>query len=303
MRCRRRCVGNSGSVMKGIETHGNEVRRKFMGSVSILRRASVVVSGAAFLCTAAGLGLAMGQAPANAQAASTAAASTGPSARPEVPATKHARRNAGKTHKTKAPPAPPVVETHPPDPPPPDWPVNDQARPASVAWNGRDLSIVATNSSLDQILHDVSTSTGIKVEGLAVSHGAGSDQRVYGHYGPAPARDVLSQLLDGSGYNVIMVGDPGEGTPRELVLTAQAGGGKGAPSGEVHVGSNGEDEAEEPEQPEQPEQPFHRQFNGQPGEPAQPGPGMRTPQQMLQELQQQRQQQQQQAQPGQPQNN
>jgi hypothetical protein len=63
----------------------------------------------------------------------------------------------------------------------------------------------ATNSSLQQILSDVSTATGVKVEGTP------GDQRVYGSYGPAPARDVLSQLLDGSGYNVLMIGDQGEG--------------------------------------------------------------------------------------------
>jgi len=37
----------------------------------------------------------------------------------------------------------------------------------------------------------------------------------------APARDVLSELLDGSGYNVLMIGDQGQGTPRTLVLTAK----------------------------------------------------------------------------------
>ena len=33
------------------------------------------------------------------------------------------------------------------------------------------------------------------------------DQRVFGTYGRGPARDVIAQLLDGSGYDVLMIGD------------------------------------------------------------------------------------------------
>ncbi len=52
----------------------------------------------------------------------------------------------------------------------------------------------------------------------------GQDQRIFGAYGPGPARDVLSQLLDGSGYNVLMIGDQGQGTPRRIVLSARPAG-------------------------------------------------------------------------------
>ncbi|MFC5865575.1 hypothetical protein ACFPT7_24935 [Acidicapsa dinghuensis] len=114
----------------------------------------------------------------------------------------------------------PVVETHiaavpqlPAMPVIPDWPANDKPVAAAVNWNGKELSIDAKNSSLNQILADVSTATGLKVEGQS------GDQRVYGTYGPAPARDVLNQLLDGSDYNMVMVGDSGYGTPTELVLS------------------------------------------------------------------------------------
>src|SRR5580658_6328892 len=68
----------------------------------------------------------------------------------------HAAKHRAQGHVTKEEPQPVVVVPRPPDPPPPDWPVNDKAIPASVAWNGRNLSIAATNASLDQILHDVS---------------------------------------------------------------------------------------------------------------------------------------------------
>ena len=55
---------------------------------------------------------------------------------------------------------------------------------------------------------DVSLKTGAKVEGV------GADERIFGAYGPGPARDVLTELLDGSGYNILMIGDLGQGTPR-----------------------------------------------------------------------------------------
>jgi hypothetical protein len=204
----------------------------------------------------------------------------------------------GKAHSGKAAVEPvPLAETQPVVPPMPKWPVNDAPVPASVAWNGRDLSIAASNASLDQILHDVSTATGLKVEGLADSPDKQNSQRIYGSYGPASERDVLSQLLEGSGYNVLMIGNQNEGAPRELVLTAKtgnAGGAKGQPGGVKPNQAAEEDEPEEPEPVEpQPDPTLRRP----PGIPPQPGQG-RNP---LQELQQRQQlQQQQQQQPGVP---
>jgi hypothetical protein len=109
------------------------------------------------------------------------------------------------------------VPVTPPIPEPPHWPVNDRPADASVTWDSHGLLIAAQNSSLKQIMNEVSTITGTKIEGL------GADQRVFGAYGPGKAREVLSQLLDGSGYNVLMIGDQGEGTPRQIVLTARGG--------------------------------------------------------------------------------
>jgi hypothetical protein len=121
--------------------------------------------------------------------------------------------------------------------------------------------------------------------------GAATDERIYGTYGPAPARDVLNQLLDGSGYNVLMVGDKGEGTPRELVLTARshAAAASTAANGQVRQSAE-EDQPEEPE-PVEPVNPGLRRPFGI--APAQPG---RSPEQIMNEMQQ-RQQQLQQAQP------
>ncbi|MGP8270016.1 MAG: hypothetical protein ACLQLH_08115 [Terracidiphilus sp.] len=117
---------------------------------------------------------------------------------------------------TKAPITPAPVQT-PPTPQPPHWPANERPADASVTWDSHGLLITAQNSSLKQILDDVSAATGAKVEGL------GADQRIFGAYGPGKAREVLSQLLDGTGYNVLMIGDQGEGTPRQIVLTSRNG--------------------------------------------------------------------------------
>src|SRR6185437_12378146 len=105
----------------------------------------------------------------------------------------------------------------PPAPPPPDWPVNHQPNPATVVWDSRGLEIQASNSSLGQILHDVATDTGAKLEGLG--EGRNSDQRIFGNYGPGPAREVISKLLDGSGYNVVMIGGTGDQPPQQIILS------------------------------------------------------------------------------------
>lgn len=186
------------------------------------------------------------------------------------------------------PPAIPVAEDPPPATPPapelPHWPVNDQPAEAAVTWDSQGLRVEAANSSLEQILKDISTATGAKVEGLS------GDQRVFGMYGPGQARDVLSQLLLGSGYNVIMIGDQGQGAPRQILLSARnAGDAQGAAN--KNGGANGgEEEAPENDADEQPQQPIYQP-------PMRPGMGPggppRTPQQIMQEMQQRQQQMQQ----------
>jgi hypothetical protein len=84
-----------------------------------------------------------------------------------------------------------------------------------VVWDSHGLFIQAFNSSLDQILNEISLKTGAKVEGM------GADERVFGTYGPGPARDVLAELLEGTGYNILLVGDLGQGTPRRIVLSGR----------------------------------------------------------------------------------
>jgi len=198
----------------------------------------------------------------------------------------HKRKRPSAAHlKAEAVAAAPVVEA--PKPPElPKWPVDDKANLAAVIWDSQGLRIDAENSSLQQILKDVETATGATVEGDV------NDERVFGAFGPGLARDVLSQLLQGSGYNVVMIGDLGKGAPRQIVLSSRTSGdAQGAnktPSG------NGDDDSadNDNEEPQQPQQPFMN--------PARsgftPGGPPRTPQQIMQEMQQR----QQQGQPGRP---
>ena len=108
---------------------------------------------------------------------------------------------------------PESIAAPPPVPPAPIWPANQPPNQAKVSWDSRGLEVEASNSSLDQILRQVAANMGAKLQGLT------QDQRIFGTYGPGPARDVLSKLLDGSGYNVLMIGGRDADRPLEVVLS------------------------------------------------------------------------------------
>ena len=155
----------------------------------------------------------------------------------------------------------------------PLWPANETPVQASVTWDSHGLRIDAANSSLQQILRDVSTATGMRVDGL------NADQRVFGAYGPGLARDVLSQLLQGSGYNVLMIGDQGQGAPRQIVLSSRRTGDAMQPVNNNQA-SAADDDVDADEQPQAP--PMRPGFA--------PGAPPRSPQQIMQEMQQRQQQ-------------
>jgi hypothetical protein len=173
--------------------------------------------------------------------------------------------------KAQSPAARAAVPATPPAPEVPKWPANEKPTPATVTWDSQGLRVDATNSSLAQILQDVATATGAKVEGFD------ADQRVFGVFGPGTARDVLSQLLQGSGYNFVMFGEQGQGTPREIVLTVRHAG-TATPAATPAPAKDEDTDTDEQPQPAQP--------------PIRPGilPGRqpRTPQQMQQQMMQQR---------------
>jgi hypothetical protein len=131
----------------------------------------------------------------------------------------------------------------------PRWPANERAALAAVTWDSHGLRIEAANSSLQQILKDVATATGAKVEGL------GTDERVFGEFGPGQARDVLSKLLHGSGYNVIMIGDQGQGAPRQIVLSSRNSGDAQATVKQSGTDADDEDADDVEDQPPTPPAP------------------------------------------------
>jgi hypothetical protein len=192
------------------------------------------------------------------------------------------------------------------------------AHRAQVVYSGGQLTITADNSSLNQILRDVSRQTGMKITGGV------ADQRVFGKIGPGAADGILTSLLDGTGSNMLLRENAAH-TPVELVLSPRGGG--ATPPGPF--ASSPEDDApaidESPAQavappsqqsqgPPQPSAPQASGFGGGPVSVPAAGPGaapssapfpstihsnpqspngVLTPQQVLQQLQQLQQQQQQ----------
>ncbi|HTB96404.1 MAG TPA: hypothetical protein VK716_05315 [Terracidiphilus sp.] len=189
------------------------------------------------------------------------------------------------SHHPHKPQAAVVAAPVPVDPPPPNWPMNDKPAPASVNWDGSGLRIIAANSSLQQILDEVSKDTGAKVEGI------GQDQRIFGDFGPGRARDVIAQLLLGSGYNFLLVGESGPGLPREIVLST-----RGTPSTAPRA-NPAQSQADDTEDTPDPIPPDPQPPVNQPPQQNQPPQGPpRTPQQLMQEMQMRQQQMQQQQQ-------
>jgi hypothetical protein len=206
----------------------------------------------------------------------------------------HIRGASGPPPAAPAPAAQPAASSQPaPSQPAPSQPAPTQPAPpqptgvapsmlqqpakdAQIVFADGNLSIHADNSSLAAILHQVASSSGMKIEGL------GGDERVFGNFGPGTPRDVLADLLVGTAYNQVLLGDLSNGAPRELILSPTRGGAT-APSPAPQVSANAEDnepEAVEAPPPPPPEPPA---ASGQ-----QPPPGVRTPQQLFEQLQQMR---------------
>jgi hypothetical protein len=192
--------------------------------------------------------------------------------------------------------------------------------PPQVSYQNAQLTIVAANSTLGDILRAVRKQTGAEIE-IPVA-----TERVVTHLGPGSARDVLAELLNGSRFNYVLLGSPADsavltrvvlvaktgpdnaGTPNSPAIAEQpkagivqrSGGPGTAPlpevTGDAEATDNNTDDAADQAAAEAEQQP--------PASPDQPA--VKTPQQMLQEMQQrqlqlqQQQQGQQQPQTGQP---
>jgi len=106
--------------------------------------------------------------------------------------TKHAAKRAATPVATpvvqEAAPAPKTLEPQPSVPP-------------QVTFQNGELTVVAQNSTMGDILKAIHTQTGAEID-LPGNGG----ERVVGHFGPGPARDVLSALLNGSHFNYVLLG-------------------------------------------------------------------------------------------------
>lgn len=195
--------------------------------------------------------------------------------------------------------------------------------PPQVSYQNAQLTIVAANSTLGDILRAVRKQTGAEIEIPA------APERVVTHLGPGSARDVMAELLNGSRFNYVLLGSPADNAVlTRVVLVAKTGpdnvstsnnpsiteqaqpgtiqrsGGPGAATlpevaGETNDAEGADNAEDAPDQAAaEAEQP--------PPPPSSDQPAVKTPQQMLQEMQQrqlqlQQQQQGQQQQPtGQP---
>jgi hypothetical protein len=154
--------------------------------------------------------------------------------------------------------------------------LQEPAQDAKITFDKNRLSIHADNSSLAGILRQVASSSGMKVEGLS------GDERVFGTFGPGAPRDVIAELLDGTAYNVALIGDLDNGAPREVLLTPTTHGAAApAPAPQANSDDANDQETQDvPTPAEVPQSPTTQT-------PA--TPGVRTPQQLFEQLQRMRQ--------------
>jgi hypothetical protein len=204
--------------------------------------------------------------------------------------------------------------------------------PARVTFQSGQLSIVARNSTLGDILKQVQKLTGAEIE-----QPGSASERVVGTFGPGPARDVLSDLLYGSHYNYVVLGSetdpqavakvmlfpkgpsldsaapaqtaaayqpnnaapqnmpprPFPGRPGMPVAAPQPAAGAEDTEGQADDDSTTDDQADD-QTDNADDQSADNTTTVQGEEPADQNQQVRSPEQMLQELQQQQQQQQQQ---------
>jgi hypothetical protein len=227
------------------------------------------------------------------------------------PALAHTTASQGqrKARKKQAEPPPPLP-SGPTGRPVPAMPLDSLAAvPPQVTFENNQLTIVAPNSTLADILRAVRKQTGAEIEIPA------APERVVTHLGPGPARDVVAELLNGSRFNYVLLGSPADQSAlTRVVLVAKTGPQEVTPNAPA---SSPQDQAQnrpEPETtPEADQADATADDNSNNADDSatdqtatdadqqpQENPPVKTPQQMLQEMQQRQMQLQQQQPPGQP---
>jgi hypothetical protein len=181
------------------------------------------------------------------------------------------------------------------------------AVPPQVTFQNNQLTIVAPNSTLADILRAVRKQTGAEIEIPP------APERVVTHLGPGPARSVVAELLNGSRFNYILLGSPSDDSVlTRVVLVAKSGPDVipmpgGAQTGLAQNPQNPQDSSQDTNDSQSADDSANDDNTPEPAaaEPEQaPNPpeqnAIKTPQQMLQEMQQRQMQLQQQQQGQQP---
>lgn len=89
-----------------------------------------------------------------------------------------------------------------------------------VHYEGGELTIVAHNSTLSDVLKQVKEQTGADLD-----IPPNANERVVADLGPGPARAILAELLNGTHFNYVMVGSSTDPTAiQSIVLTPRTGG-------------------------------------------------------------------------------
>ncbi|HEX8815932.1 MAG TPA: hypothetical protein VF753_10565 [Terriglobales bacterium] len=169
-----------------------------------------------------------------------------------LPATVLAAANS--THRTAAKPQTVTVPAQV-APAPPATLEQSAAVPARVTFQNGQLSIIARNSTLGDILKSVQKLTGAEIE-----LPGNASERVVGTFGPGPARDVLSDLLYGSHYNYVVLGSESDPQAVAKIMLIAKSAGSGADSSPTETASAYQGNNVSPA-------PMGRPFPGRPGMP------------------------------------
>lgn len=159
------------------------------------------------------------------------------------------------------------------------------AVPPRVSYQDGQLTIVAENSTMADIIAQIRAATGIKIETM----GGPSGDRVAARIGPAPVRDVILSLVQGSQYDFIILGVLGQPDAVErVILTPKVAGGTG-PAPPPARASRPFNTAYEAPPVETPTDDGNEGFATPAPQPAQPNPNdpnapAKTPEQLLEEL-------------------
>jgi hypothetical protein len=224
-------------------------------------------------------------------------------------ATSHGQR------KVKKAPQLPPLPSGPTGRPVPAIPLDSMAPVApQVSYQNSQLTIVAPNSTLGDILRAIKKQTGAEIDIPS------APERVVTHLGPGPAREVLAELLNGSRFNYVLLGSSTDNASlARVVLVVKTGPDSVSPpsgpsiaeqqqlgivppgnpiSAQQEPAPEAEADAAEENADENADQAAAEAEQQQQPNPDQPG--VKTPQEMLQEMQQRQLMLQQQQPPGQP---